>query len=102
MISANSHETNLPTSTPSDLTRLEIGILIYLAIPNLVFFVTWITPVGGIPAAVATIVACYFCARRKYLDGSHPKITARAIGITIALAAMWTALSGIGGIVPQS
>ena len=74
--------------------------VVYLAAPTLVFFLSWLTPLVGIPAATLLSLGVWKCLRD--MPGDDPAASGwSGRGIAIAGAAVvafcWASLSGTGG-----
>ena len=75
-------------------------IYLYLALPVIVFMLTWIRPSIGIPAALLVIGALFLSVRK--VEISSVNISRRTIIITIAIAFVWCFFAGQGGFWYQS
>ena len=73
---------------------------IYLALPVIIFMLTWIRPAGGIPAALLVGFALFLATRKK--DDFPFIITRRTIFIAVGLAFLWCFFAGQGGFWYQS
>jgi hypothetical protein len=75
-------------------TRIEALVLVYLALPSIIFLVGWIVfPLGLIAglAMVAAIAGLMLPSRGRWLAGPGPLWLP-----IIAIAALWTVLAGLG------
>ena len=86
-----------PRVAPAQLhvaSRLDAAALWYLALPNLIFLVTWVKPVIGVPAAMLLAALLWFTSRHSSRHGARiaPRLWLTAIGIAL----VWLFFSGIG------
>ncbi len=76
-------------------------IYLYLALPVIIFMLTWIRPSIGIPAAMIVCFALFFAI--KSIDQANKIVLSqKAILITIAIAFIWCFFAGQGGFWYQS
>lgn len=75
-------------------------IYIYLALPVIIFLLTWIRPLVGVPATLLVSFALFLAIRKKY-DFSI-KLSKKTALITIGIALAWCFLGGQGGFWYQS
>lgn len=73
---------------------------LYLALPVIIFMLTWIRPSIGIPAALLVIGALFLATRKS--EASAITFSHRTIFITIAVAFVWCFFAGQGGFWYQS
>lgn len=73
---------------------------IYLALPVIIFMLTWIRPAVGVPAALLVGFALFLALRKK--DESTFRITRQTIFIAAGLAFLWCFFAGQGGFWYQS
>ncbi|MBQ7204027.1 MAG: hypothetical protein IJS03_08465 [Eubacterium sp.] len=78
--------------------KLKLSGLILLALPAVVFFVTWLKLYIGIPCAILLCAAVYFASK-----GEDKTITVKksTIIVLLLLLTVWAVLSGIGGFFTQ-
>lgn len=74
----------------------------YLILPGVIFLLGWIRPVLGIPAAVVVVIGTLWAVRPGTLPESRPALSRKLWFGIVALAGLWTVLTGVGGLVPQS
>ena len=74
----------------------------YLLLPALVFLLTWLRPVVGVPVALVTAVAFVLFARQQPAGEPRPRLSRGTWFFLLALAAVFTLLAGIGGFVFQA
>ncbi len=79
-------------------TKLALG---YLALPNLIFLLTWIRPAIGIPAATIVAVCLVWVLRPSGQAGKNAGLTAQNLIFILTIAFFWTLVAGGGGFVPQ-
>lgn len=72
-------------------TVLDAAILVYLALPNVLFAAGWLRPEIGGPLAVLVIAGL-----RRFLSTARPPIPPAAAALAVAAAAGWAALGGAG------
>ncbi len=75
-------------------------VYLYLALPVIVFMLTWIRPSIGIPAALLVGFAAYLATKKA--DICSMKLSRCTIIITIAIAFAWCFFAGQGGFWYQS
>lgn len=76
--------------------------LIYLISPSLLFLVTWINPLIGLPAALIGGVGLFQLLRSPDMYASRPRLSGMHWGLVFSLALIWSLLGGVGGFLPQS
>ncbi|MBW8863978.1 MAG: hypothetical protein JF609_03460 [Verrucomicrobia bacterium] len=76
--------------------------LAYLVVPDLIFLLSWVRPMIGIPAALIVVgAACWLvCPARP--AAPRPGLSRRMWFAVVALAGLWTLIIGVGGIFPQT
>jgi hypothetical protein len=87
---------------PARRDPFAAAALAYLLLPSLVFFLTWLRPWFGVPAALVAVAALLCFWRQAVSVESRPRLSAGCQGYVLALAALWTLLAGIGGFLPQA
>jgi hypothetical protein len=75
--------------------------LVYLALPNLIFLLTWVRPAIGIPAAIITGVGLTQILRLRGQIEKSPGLTKQNLTFVLIIAFLWTLVAGAGGFVPQ-
>lgn len=81
---------------------LDFFSLIYLYLPVVIFFISWINPLIGIPAAVVCCYLVYQCSQRQaYRKIQWDKIWPFLI-VALVVIILWELLSGLGGFFQQS
>jgi hypothetical protein len=71
--------------------------LAWLALPDLIFLVTWVRPWIGIPAAIIIVISL-----SRILNISLPgKISRWPLGLALLAALFWMLFGGVGGVLPQ-
>ncbi|HEV2691671.1 MAG TPA: hypothetical protein VG347_02125 [Verrucomicrobiae bacterium] len=86
-------------SRPDALFALMVA---YLAVPSLIFLLTWVRPLIGIPAALIVLAAFCRLMLQVKAAASRPPLSRNLLFAIIALAGVWTLIIGVGGIFPQS
>lgn len=88
---------------------LRRAALLTLLLPSAAFLLTWVRPVFALPATAALAAAFVLDCRRRetpanfFGDGEDSlRISAWALAAVVACAALWTFLSGIGGMFYQN
>jgi len=76
--------------------------LAYLLLPSLVFFLTWLRPCIGLPAAAVALAAWSQFWRKDVSVEPRPRLTPGNWIFVLTLAGLWTLLAGIGGFLPQA
>jgi hypothetical protein len=73
----------------------------FLALPNLIFLVSWVRPQIGIPVALLVTGGVAWFALQK---NSTPRraLTQKNLLLVLTVAFLWTLLAGVGGVLPQS
>jgi len=74
----------------------------YLALPSLVFLLTWLRPGVGIPVAVIVTAAFVVYLRRADCREPRPKLPAKTWAFVLLAALAWSLLGGAGGFVLQA
>ncbi len=87
--------------TPKKYHLFTLIALGYLALPNVLFLLTWVNLLIGIPVA-AVFLWSIFPASEMGDVPSERQMDRRTILIAAVFAIGWTILSGVGGLVPQS
>lgn len=77
-------------------------VVAYLVVPDLIFLLSWVRPVIGIPAALIVVMAASWLVRSSKLTVPRPVLSGRLWFIILVLAGLWTLIIGVGGIFPQS
>lgn len=88
---------SLKTESRISLSKI---VYLYLALPVVIFMLTWIRPSIGIPAALLILGALVLAARKA--ETSSITFSRRTIFITIAIAFVWCFFAGQGGFWYQS
>lgn len=91
-----------PTETRAGRDRFAVLAVAYLLLPNLVFLLTWVRPVIGLPLAAVVMAAFLVFWRQSGPVAPRPKLSAGTWWFVLALAFVWTLLAGIGGFVFQA
>lgn len=76
--------------------------LIYLTAPALIFLLTWIRPVIGMPVAALVFTGWLRLTAQREIFAARPALPRQTFWLVLALALGWTIFSGAGGIFPQS
>ena len=84
----------LSASRLARLDPLSACAVAYVALPNLLFLVGYLTPLYGIAAGVAFAFAFVFVLGRT--DGSRRAVPLATVAIVLAVSGVWTLLGGIG------
>ena len=90
---------------------LKNAALVTLMLPPVSFLLTWVKPVVGVPCTLGALAACALYAREN--RRTHPldafgrqddalRISPLCLLAVVACAALWTSLSGIGGMFYQN
>ncbi len=79
--------------------NLRLCALVLLAIPSLIFFLSWLKIYIGIPFALLLIGALIYCARQQ--DDRSLSIKKSTLAVIVAVIMLWCFLSGMGGFFVQ-
>lgn len=91
---------NIPSPPRRD--RFAVLALAYLLLPSLVFLLTWVRPVIGLPTAMVAVAGIFLFWRHRAPSQPRPQLTAGTWVYVLGLALLWTFLAGIGGFVAQA
>jgi len=72
-----------------------------LLVSIIAFFSTWLKWYLGIPASILLLIGFYMLSKNITCDKSEMKISKKTILLLLAIMAVWTILSGVGGAFPQ-
>ena len=73
----------------------------YLAVPSLIFLLGWLRPAIGLPVALVVAGgAVWFWIKPG--PATRPALTQKNLLLVLTAAFLWTLLTGVGGVVPQS
>ena len=91
---------NAAARPPRDLFLLLA--VAYLALPNVIFLASWIRPIIGLPAALVVVGAVVWLVWSTKLESPRRRLSSKMFGAVLAAAFLWTLVTGVGGVFPQS